>query len=174
MTKKHPHTFKTLIRNPIHFFAFGLGSGLITPAPGTWGSVAGVLILLPFWKLLLASPIIAWLLLIVAFLLGCWLCDKTEKDIGTHDLSNIVWDEFIGVWLVMLALPTTLIAHWGMLLTAFCAFISFRIFDILKPPPIKQLDRYAPGGFGVMIDDIAAAGFALIPLWVIPWILDYF
>lgn len=162
----HPHTLTTLIKKPTHFLAFGLGSGLITPAPGTWGTVAGTLLILPLWSWFLAHPLIAALFLIITFIFGCWICDITGKDIGIHDFGGIVWDEFVGVWLVMFAMPPALLNKYGYLLCALFAFVLFRIFDIIKPPPIRQIDAHAPGGFGVMIDDILAGIFALIPLWI--------
>ena len=161
-----PTTFSALIKKPIHFLAFGLGSGLIHPAPGTWGTVAGTLLFLPFAPWLIGT----WAglsLLLISFPLGIYLCDKTAKDIGVHDFGGIVWDEFVGVWLVLVYLPPVLIERWGLLWSALAAFILFRIFDIIKPPPIGWIDKHAPGGFGIMIDDIIAGLFALIPLWLI-------
>lgn len=165
--KARPHTFSSLIKKPTHFLAFGLGSGLITPAPGTWGTVAGTLLILPFWSWFIAHPITAWTFIFITFLIGCWICEVTGKAIGIHDFGGIVWDEFVGVWIVMFAMPATLIEQYGYLLCALFAFILFRIFDIIKPPPIKQIDAHAPGGFGVMIDDVLAAIFAIIPLWIV-------
>ena len=139
-----PHTFASLRKKPIHFLAFGLGSGLIHPAPGTWGTLAATLL----------------------FILGCWVCDKTARDLGVHDFGEIVWDEFLGVWLVLAYLPPALWTRWGTLLCYLAAFLLFRLFDITKPPPIRQIDRHTPGGLGIMLDDVLAAGYALAALWL--------
>ena len=95
-----PHTFASLRKKPIHFLAFGLGSGLIHPAPGTWGTLAATLL---YWPLscLLINPAITAIFLLAVFALGCWVCDKTARDLGVHDFGEIVWDEFLGVWLVL-------------------------------------------------------------------------
>ncbi|MBV7434074.1 phosphatidylglycerophosphatase A [Cardiobacteriaceae bacterium TAE3-ERU3] len=165
-----PTSFSALIKQPIHFLAFGLGSGLITPAPGTWGTVAGTLLFLPFAPYLIGT----WAgaaLLIVSFIIGIYLCGKTAQDLGVHDFGGIVWDEFVGVWLALVCLPPVLVERWGLLWSALAAFALFRLFDIIKPPPIGWIDKHAPGGFGIMIDDIIAGVFALGVLWVIAWII---
>jgi len=101
-----------------------------------------------------------------AFALGCWVCDKTARDLGVHDFGEIVWDEFLGVWLVLAYLPPALWTRWGTLLCYLAAFLLFRLFDITKPPPIRQIDRHTPGGLGIMLDDVLAAGYALAALWL--------
>ena len=160
-----PHTFASLRKKPIHFLAFGLGSGLIHPAPGTWGTLAATLL---YWPLsyLLTNQTITAIFLLAAFILGCWVCDKTARDLGVHDFGEIVWDEFLGVWLVLAYLPPALWARWGTLPCYLAAFLLFRLFDIVKPPPIRQIDRHTPGGLGIMLDDVLAAGYALAALWL--------
>ncbi len=146
-------------RNPIHFLAFGLGSGAAPWAPGTFGTLAA---LIPFfWFQQLSAP---WYLLMLAVttLIGIWLCDRTAKDIGVHDHGGIVWDEFVGFWLTMFMAPT----GWGCVLLG---FILFRIFDILKPWPIKWADQKVSGGFGIMLDDILAGIYALIVLQTVAY-----
>lgn len=140
----------SVFRNLIHFLAFGLGSGASPVAPGTVGTLAAV----PLY-LLLNLLSLEWylLLLILAFALGIWLCDKTCRDIGVHDHGGIVWDEFVGFWLTMVAAPAGW--HWVVV-----GFLLFRLFDILKPFPINYLDRHIHGGFGVMLDDAIAGTFA--------------
>lgn len=160
-----PHTLQTLIRHPVHFLAFGLGSGLIRPAPGTWGSLLGALLYIPL-ATLSPSPWFIVLFLLIAFAAGCYLCDKTARDLGVHDFGGIVWDEFVGIWLTLILAPSALFAYSPLLGYA-AAFIAFRIFDIIKPPPIRALDRRIPGGFGIMIDDILAALFAAASLWLV-------
>lgn len=157
-----PHTLQTLLRNPVHFLAFGLGSGLIRPAPGTWGTLLGLLLYVPL------APLPPWItapFLLLAFSAGCHLCGKTARDLGVHDFGGIVWDEFVGIWLTLALLPPALTAQSAPL-AWLAAFAAFRLFDIVKPPPIRLLDRHTPGGFGIMIDDIVAALFAAASLWL--------
>lgn len=165
-----PHNLRSLLRKPVHFFAFGLGSGLIHPAPGTWGTLAGTLIYIPL-SYCLTTPLISTVFLLCSFIIGCWLCGKTAKDLGVHDFGEIVWDEFVGVWIVLAYFPPLLWHKWGAWAGYILAFCLFRLFDILKPQPIKTVDKHAPGGFGIMIDDVLAAGFALALLWGVAFFL---
>ena len=83
-------------RNPWHFVAFGFGSGAAPVAPGTFGTLAAVLLYLPLQYLHWFSFV---LVLLVAFAVGVVICDRTSRDIGVHDHGGIVWDEFVGYWL---------------------------------------------------------------------------
>lgn len=140
----------SVFRNPVHFLAFGLGSGAAPVAPGTFGTLAAV----PLYLLLAQLPLGAYLLVLVAaFGLGIWLCERTSRDLGVHDHGGIVWDEFVGFWLTMLAAPQ----GWWWLLAG---FLLFRFFDVLKPFPINYLDRHVKGGLGIMLDDAVAGTFA--------------
>ena len=145
------------IRHPAMFLAFGLGSGLAPKAPGTFGTVLGLLLYLPFYWL--AWP---WSLALVVLgtLLGVWLCQFASDRLGEHDHSGIVWDEFVGIWLTLMLLPATVS---GLIL----GFLLFRLFDVLKPWPIGWLDRRVHGGLGVMLDDLVAALFAVGLGWVL-------
>lgn len=163
------HNFASLIRNPVHFLAFGLGSGLLRPAPGTWGTLAGLLLYIPLASLL-QHTVITTFFLIITFALGCYLCGKTARDLGVHDYGGIVWDEFVGIWLTLALTPPAFFAK-SALLAYSAAFIAFRLFDIIKPPPIRFFDRRIPGGFGIMFDDIIAALFAAGALWLISFAL---
>ncbi|WP_422136842.1 phosphatidylglycerophosphatase A [Endozoicomonas sp. ALD040] len=146
-------------KNPVHFLAFGLGSGLSPVAPGTFGTVAAI----PFYLMFQYLPLWNYfLILAVSIVLGIWLCGKTSKDLGVHDHPGIVWDEFVGYWITMLAAPR----GWEWVLVG---FILFRIFDIWKPWPIGWLDKRVHGGLGIMIDDIVAGIFALVCLQVIAY-----
>ncbi|MGI9282887.1 MAG: phosphatidylglycerophosphatase A family protein [Endozoicomonas sp.] len=148
-------------KNPVHFFAFGLGSGLSPVAPGTFGTVAAI----PFYLMFQYLPLWNYLLVLaVSIVLGIWLCGKTSRDLGVHDHPGIVWDEFVGYWITMLLAPS----GWEWVLIG---FILFRIFDIWKPWPIGWLDRKVHGGLGIMIDDIIAGIFALISLQLIAHLL---
>lgn len=138
------------LNNPVHFLALGFGAGLLKPAPGTWGTLAAV----PIYLVLnLWMPMSHWLsglsLGVIGFVLGIYLCGRTAKDVGVHDHSAIVWDEFVGFWVSMWLLPVT----WA---TVLLAFVLFRLFDILKPWPIRWLDQHVHGGFGIMVDDLLA------------------
>lgn len=140
-----------------HFFALGLGSGLAPKAPGTFGTLAAV----PFYLLLLNLPIWGYLLaLVLAFLLGVWLCDVTARNLGVHDHPGIVWDEFVGYWLAMTVAPQ----GW---LWVILGFVLFRLFDIAKPWPIRQADSRLGGGFGIMFDDVLAGIYAWLTLQIV-------
>ncbi len=145
------------LRDPRHFLALGFGSGLTPKAPGTMGTVVAVPLLLLFQDL----PLWSFLLVVLsAFLLGIWLCDVTARNLGVHDHPGIVWDEFVGYWLTMAAAPS----GWQWLLLGFCLF---RIFDILKPWPIRWIDRHVGGGFGIMFDDVLAGVYAWVVLQIV-------
>ena len=154
------------LKKPWHFFATGFGSGLIKPAPGTWGTLlAGV----PVYLLLVQLPALYfWVSIAFVCIIGVWFCHKTEQDIGVHDHSSIVWDEVAG-YLVTMSIITT--PHWVWMLVGFCLF---RFFDIVKPFPVKQVDRTLGGGLGVMLDDIVAGLFALVSLYAVQQAYTYY
>ena len=139
---------------PMQFFAFGFGSGLSPWAPGT----AGTLVAIPLYLLVsdLSLPMYS-LFIAVMTLLGIWFCDVASRELGVHDHPGIVWDEFVGYWITLWALPTS----WTWIIAG---FVVFRIFDIIKPWPIGPLDKKVKGGFGIMIDDIVAGILACITL----------
>lgn len=143
-----------VLSNPIHCLAFGFGAGLAPKAPGTVGTLVAVPLYLVLCQLSL--PVYS-VLLVLAFVLGVYLCGKTADDLGVHDHPGIVWDEFVGYWLTMLAAPAGV---WWVLL----GFVLFRIFDIFKPWPIALLDKHIKGGLGIMLDDVLAALYALVIL----------
>jgi phosphatidylglycerophosphatase A len=144
-------TAKSLLQNPVHGLAFGFGSGLAPKAPGTFGTLAAI----PLYLLIQDLPLVSYVLfLLVTFAIGVYLCHKTAADLGVHDHPGIVWDEFVGYWLTMLAAPPGWI--WVVV-----GFVLFRIFDVIKPWPIKWFDQHVHGGFGIMIDDVLAGLMAL-------------
>ena len=150
-------TKQVALKTPAGFLAFGFGSGLAPVAPGTFGTLAAI----P-WYLLMATLSWEWYLLltVLAFFLGIYLCERASVDMGVHDHGGIVWDEFVGFWITMFLIPLTWYwVLWG--------FLLFRFFDVVKPFPIKWLDKKVKGGFGIMIDDVLAGLFA----WVILMIL---
>jgi phosphatidylglycerophosphatase A len=135
----------------VHFLAFGLGSGAAHKAPGTFGTLAAI----PLYLLLAQLPLYGYLVAVVlSFIFGVYLCGQASKDMGVHDHGGIVWDEFVGFWITMIALPL----HWAWILAG---FVLFRLFDIAKPWPISWLDKRVHGGLGIMIDDVLAGIFAL-------------
>lgn len=153
--------FSQIVKDPAQFLGYGLGSGLITPAPGTWGTLAGLILFLP---VILWSESAAWALLLIGLFAGSWICQKSADAIGVHDHGGIVWDEFVGIWIVLILLPEQSWLAWIL------AFVAFRAFDIVKPWPIKWLDKNLEGGFGIMADDIVAALMAALLVWLIfPW-----
>ena len=147
--------FQSLIQNPVHLLAFGFGSGLSPKAPGT----TGTLLAIPLFLLLCQLPLLHYLLVVsVAAVTGIYLCDKTARDLRVHDHPGIVWDEFVGFWITMAAIPVNTIS-------ILAGFILFRLFDIWKPFPIRWLDRRVKGGLGIMIDDMVAGLLAWLCLY---------
>jgi len=144
-------------RNPVHFAAFGFGSGAAPVAPGTFGTAAAVVV---FLMLPAMSPWLYGAFVVLSFGVGVWLCGTTARDIGVEDHGGIVWDEFVGYWITMFMAPEGWL--WVVL-----GFLLFRLFDIVKPWPIRWLDRNVAGGFGVMIDDVLAGLMALLCLQLV-------
>ena len=145
-----------LLRNPLHLLSLGLGSGLSPFAPGTCGTLTAV----PLYLLLAQLPLTYYLLaVLLAFIAGVYLCGHTSAALGVHDHGGIVWDEFVGFWITMIALPAT----WQWILAG---FVLFRLFDIVKPWPVKVADAKMKGGFGIMFDDLLAALYALAVLQI--------
>jgi len=139
------------------FLAFGFGSGLSPFAPGTMGTLVAI----PFIFVLKGLGNTGfWVLLVLLFLLGVKLCGDVSRKLGVHDHGGIVWDEMVGYWLSAAFVPL----QWPWLLAA---FLLFRFFDIVKPWPIRQLDKEVSGGFGIMIDDVVAALFTIVILAVL-------
>ena len=139
-------TFAQLLRSPTLLLAFGFGSGLSPKAPGTMGTLAAI----PLWWLLAQLPLTSYLIVVlIAAVVGITICGRAADQMGVHDHGGIVWDEFVGFWIAMVALPIT----WQ---SVILGFVLFRLFDILKPWPISWLDKKVSGGFGIMIDDVIA------------------
>jgi phosphatidylglycerophosphatase A len=144
-------------RNPIHFLAIGLGSGAAPKAPGTFGTLAAMLLYVPLSQL---SDVTYFIVLLIASVVGVFLCGRTSRDWGVHDHGAIVWDEFVGYWITMFLIPVTW--YWALL-----GFLLFRLFDIWKPWPIRFIDQHVHGGFGIMLDDIIAGVLAWAVLYVL-------
>jgi phosphatidylglycerophosphatase A len=141
------------LSHPAALIATGCGIGLLRPAPGTWTSLAalpiGWLIQMRFGApgLVLAASI--------TFVLGCWAAARVAEKSGIFDPGFVVIDEIAAQLLILAAAPL----DWRFYLAA---FLLFRLFDIWKPFPVNWLDRTIKGGFGIMLDDVAAALYALI------------
>jgi len=144
-------------RQPAHIIALGVGAGLAPAAPGT----VGTLLAFPLYWLLAAfsTSTMALALLGAAFLLGVWACGATGRALGVADHGAMVWDEIVAFAVVLVFTPP----GWQWQLGA---FLLFRFFDIVKPPPIRYFDRRLKNGFGVMFDDLLAAGYTLLVLAV--------
>ena len=141
----------TLIKQPIHCLAFGFGSGLSPKAPGTMGTLMAI----PLYLLLLQLSPQGYLIAVaLSFIAGVYICHVSAKDLGVHDHPGIVWDEFVGYWITMIAAPS----GWVWIVAGFALF---RLFDIAKPWPISWCDKHVHGGFGIMIDDVLAGLLAL-------------
>jgi phosphatidylglycerophosphatase A len=144
--------------HPAHVIALGFGAGLAPRAPGTAGTLLawaiGALFLQHFapLALLACTPPL--------FLLGVWACGLTGRHLGAADHGAMVWDEIVAFLAVLAVVPREL--AWQA-----AAFVVFRVFDIAKPPPIRSCERRWHGGFGVMFDDLLAAGYTLLVLAVL-------
>ena len=144
-----------------HWLAYGAGSGLSPWAPGTAGTLAAI----PLYLLVAPLSLSAYLVvLVVFFAVGVWACDKTARELGTDDPAPVVWDEVVGLLVTMVAAP----AGWLWLVVG---FLLFRLFDILKPWPIRVLDRDLRGGLGIMLDDVAAGLMAWAVLQALHWLV---
>ena len=152
-----------MLSHPLHFLSLGFGSGLAKVAPGTLGTLVGLPL---FW--LMASYSMSMQLLVIAmlFIMGIYFCEFTGKAIGVIDHGSIVWDEIVAIMLVLTFTPH----QWQWWLVA---FVLFRLFDIWKPYPIRQLEAKFKNGFGVMFDDLLAAIYAIICLQLIIWIVSH-
>lgn len=156
MTASPRHPAPQFRRHPVQFAAFGFGSGLVPRAPGTAGTLAAIPVYLLFaeWDLVPYT-----LLLVAATLLGVWFCGAASRQLAVHDHPGIVWDEFVGFWITMWAVPP----DWVWVIAG---FVLFRFFDIVKPWPISVLDRKVSGGLGIMIDDMLAGAMACVVLHI--------
>ena len=148
-------TLGFVLSHPAHFIAFGFGSGLSPIGPGTVGTALGFVLYYGLASVFSDFALIATIGLF--FVIGVWVCDVTGRHLGVHDHGGMVWDEIAAIMLVLIFVPPQM--AWQV-----AAFVLFRFFDIVKPPPIRSLDRGIRNGFGVMFDDIVAAFYALLCL----------
>ncbi|MBP9722002.1 MAG: phosphatidylglycerophosphatase A [Gammaproteobacteria bacterium] len=148
---------KVIFKNPIYLLAFGLGLGLLPVMPGTFGTLLGVLF---YWFNNTYFGISEFILIIISFILGIYICGKTARDINYHDHPGIVFDEVVGYFITMINIPFN-IAY------IIIGFLLFRFFDIVKPWPIRIIDQRMSGGMGIMFDDVLAGIYANILLNII-------
>ncbi|CAM4456570.1 MAG: Phosphatidylglycerophosphatase A [Legionellaceae bacterium] len=145
---------RSIWQKPLHFIAFGFGSGAMPYMPGTFGTLMAI----PFYLMLQKLPFYGYLSIVTfATLFGIWMCDKVSKELNESDPPGMVWDEIAGFGITMIGAP-----HSGY--SILIGFILFRFFDILKPGPIGWIDRNVKGGLGIMLDDIVAGICACICL----------
>ena len=146
-----------ILRQPVHLLAFGFGAGLIPRAPGTFGTLIAVpivIVLMHFgWQVHLAFAI-------AASVIGVWICGESARRLDVHDHPGIVWDEIAGFSITLLGAPPD---WYGVL----AGFALFRLFDIWKPWPIREADHRLRGGLGIMLDDVIAGVFAAAILLVL-------
>jgi phosphatidylglycerophosphatase A len=142
-----------LLAHPAHFIALGFGAGLAPVAPGTFGTLVAIPIAWVLGHFL--PPLMVAVCAVPLFFIGVWACEVTGRDLGVPDHGAMVWDEVVA-FIPLAALASA--AWWLQLI----AFAIFRLFDVWKPYPIRDLERHVKGGMGVMIDDVVAAFYAYI------------
>jgi len=152
---------RKVLTDPVNLLAFGFGTGLAPVAPGTFGSLPGVLLAWLTLNMGIYFQLGTAAALAVA---GIWICGESARRIGVHDHGGIVWDEICGMYITLLLAPPTLFGYA-------LGFGLFRLFDIVKPWPIRDLDHRLGGGLGIMLDDLVAALYALILLALYGWLM---
>jgi phosphatidylglycerophosphatase A len=152
---------RKVLRDPVNLLAFGLGTGLSPVAPGTVGTILGVVLA---WLLLPLSFEFQFMVAIALIVSGVWICGESAKRVGVHDHSGIVWDEIAAMYLILIVVPVSA-PIWAI------AFALFRLFDIWKPWPIRDLDHRLHGGLGIMLDDLVAALYAALLLGFGVWLM---
>lgn len=159
----------------VYWLGIGMGFGLPKRAAGTWGTVGGLLVAVPMIQLGLVPFI---LMTVVGCLVGSYVCGKTSSLMGVHDDPHIVFDEWVGMWIALI--PSVWLLHHELddlyplssersdiyfsLALLLVPFVLFRFFDIIKPFPIKWVDKNVAGGFGILIDDVLAGIMSAIAM----------
>jgi len=153
-----PPTARFAFGHPAHFIALGLGTGLAPLGPGTAGSMLAfpIYMLLDRWL----DPLPLFAVIAAFFAIGVWACGRTGRDLGVADHGAMNWDEVVAMMLILLLVPNAL--EWWVF-----AFVAFRFFDVVKPPPIRHIDQTMKGGLGVMFDDIVAAFYTLLLMAIV-------
>ncbi|MDF9391819.1 MULTISPECIES: phosphatidylglycerophosphatase A family protein [Methylococcus] len=155
--KRRRLEFRQAFQNPWTLIALGFGAGLAPWVPGTWGTLVAI----PLYLLLVdTSPGVYSAVVIVLLGLGVVACGRCGRTLGEPDHPAIVWDEIVGFLLTMWGIA----ASWQNVLLG---FVLFRFFDIVKPWPIRAIDRRTAGGWGVMLDDVAAGLLSSVILHIL-------
>lgn len=155
---------KKNMRSLYKFIASGFGTGYLPKAPGTWGALGALLIMLPFYFLHYEHITILLACCIFVFtLLGVWSANRVESEWG-HDPKKVVIDEMVGLWVSIIFIPFS----WVNLIVG---FILFRFFDIFKPLGIRHAEKLN-GGYGVMADDLVAGVYANVVLNCLIFVLE--
>lgn len=141
------------------FAAVGFGSGLAPKAPGTFGTIGAVVCFLPFAPLAENEPLLFAVTLVGLTLIAVWCAEAGEAHYRRHDVGHIVIDEFVGFFVTMFLVPANL-------RTIALGFVLFRVFDIVKIPPARQIDKRWPGGWGVVMDDVVSGIYACVVMHV--------
>jgi len=152
-----------LLSHPANWVALGLGSGLLRPGPGTWGTALAWAIFVALAPGGAADPATALVIVAVALIIGAWAAEHTAAMLGETDPSTIVVDEMVAFWLVLVLLP----AGEHVFRLQAIAFVLFRFFDITKPPPIRSIDRRWKNAVGLMADDLVAAFYTLLVIAIV-------
>ena len=141
-------------RNPLHFVAFGFGTGTIPVAPGTFGT----LIAIPFYLVMQSlTPLAYFAVTALVIILSIMICEKATRDIGVEDHQGMCLDEIVGYLVTMFCAPPGWKWIW-------IGFLLFRLFDIWKPWPVRVADERVHGGFGIILDDVLAGIYSCIVL----------
>ena len=164
MSKNTKVAARIVFTDPVNFLAFGFGTGLAPVAPGTFGSIPGLLL---FWLTLDFGLYVQLGIAVTMTVAGIWICGESARRIGVHDHGGIVWDEIVGMYVTLLVAPVSIVGFVA-------AFVLFRFMDIVKPWPIRDLDHRIHGGLGIMLDDLLAALYAasLLLLARYGWIIE--
>lgn len=154
---------RLILTTPEHLLAFGFGAGLAPVAPGTVGTLVGVPLF--FAMAWMSWPVYAAVTALL-FVAGCWICGTSSRLLQVHDYPGFVFDEIVGFLIACVPLlPGVGGPQWHVALGVLAAFALFRLFDVLKPWPIRLLDRHVHGGLGIMLDDAVAGAAAAGVLW---------
>ncbi len=161
MSERVDNLIRKVLTDPVNLLAFGFGTGLSPIAPGTVGSLLGVALA---WLTMDLGLYVQLGVAVAISVAGIWICGESARRIGVHDHGGIVWDEIAGMYVTLLVAPPTILGYA-------LGFVLFRVFDILKPWPIRDLDHRLGGGLGIMLDDLAAALYALVLLGLYGWLM---
>ena len=159
--------FPNLLK-PSHIFATLFGVGLLPFAPGTWGSLFGLILFFYTNIYLSINMLFFYFLLLAIILFAILVCYFATKELGDieKDQKSIVIDELAGVWIAFIPVSGIVMMQDFLTYSVF-AFLLFRVFDIWKPYPIGYIDKKIKNYLGVVLDDLVAGLYAAITIWLI-------